>query len=377
MMKRPTHGSETWIPTFLLLALSLGPGCASRDPSGRPGGPELASPSEPESPMADPADPDRTAESAPSEPGSAPLPTPAAAALAHGDQEFRARRYAEAFAPYHESIELAEASGEQGVLVEALSQVARLHSIQKPLAKGQPYLDRAARLANPEEPTPWTRFLTVRGVFEREAGQQAAAKRTFLELLDYAEDRGLHDTAQDAIHHLAIATPLEEQIQWALRGIELAESSGEKRWLAVLWNNLGNSYEDAHKPKEALSAWLSARQYHYEVGTWLNKLIADWAVGRGYRLTLDLPAARQWIELCEDRFQRVHEVEPNETTTEWLGMCHWELGEIALLERDWAGAERELTRARKELVGVGIESWWPEGLGKLDASLEKAREATP
>lgn len=372
MMKRPARRPATLFLPFLL----LGPGCASGDPGNSKPDPQNPAPEEPgtsEGTMTETPDP------ALSDSGSAdaePTATPAAASLARGDQEFRARKYKEAFEPYLESIDLAEASGEQGVLVEALAQVARLHSIQKPLAKGQPYLDRAASLARPEESASWTRFLTVRGVFERESGRQAEAKQTFLELLDYAEKRDLHDTAQDAIHHLAIATPLEEQIQWALRGIELAERSDEKRWLAVLWNNLGNSYEDAHKPQDALAAWLSARQYHYEVGTWLNKLIADWAVGRGYRLTLDLSAARQWIELCEDRFQRVHGIEPNETTTEWLGMCHWELGEIALQERKFSEAERELSRARKELVGIGIQTWWSEGLEKLDASLAKAQGAT-
>jgi len=286
--------------------------------------------------------------------------------LREADGVFGARKYADALDRYRRCSELAEQEKNRSVQVEALAQVARCHSIAGKLDEGRPWLERAEKLASADEPLGWSRCLGVRGIFQRESGDKAKAKATFEEMHRYCVEKKLFKRAIDAIHHLAIVVPPEEQPGWALRGIAAAEQLKDDASLAVLWNNLGATYEDLKQLDKMLDAYLKAREYHYKTGGPLQKMNADWAVGHGYRLTGKLEEAEAWL-------RKTLPVAESLRDAEWVGWCRKELGETLLARGQKAAARDLLKSARAELVEAGIDKSWPEGFKSVDDALEKAR----
>jgi len=304
----------------------------------------------------------------------------ARALLVEADALFSAREYAAATEAYQRVSAAAEAEGDGTTRTEALAMVARGYSIQHELELGRPWLERAAALATPEAPLGWSRYLSVRGIFERESGERAVATRTFEELYAYCMAADLPERAIDAAHHVAIAAEPEQQIVWAKRGIAAAEAAHSERWLAVLWNNLGVTYESLDRPADVHDAYIRAREYHYRTGTETNKLIADWPVGRAYRLAGQLDEASSWNSEALGWAERRYKADPSPANAEWLGYVLQERGELGALgyprggwpfeplppfERAWG----YLMNARKYLVEGGIEESWPEGLAELDARI--------
>lgn len=287
-------------------------------------------------------------------------------ALADADALFRARKYEEARAAYEA---VAESASDASVRVEALAQIARCYSIQKRDAEGKPWLERAAALASENDPLGWSRYLIVRGVYEREADERDKAQKTFLACYEFCMAKRLFERAIDATHHLAIAAPREQQIEWAKLGIAAAEKGGYDQWLAVLWNNLGWTYDDLERYPEALDALGKARKYHHKIGSERSKLVADWSFAHAQRMVGNLQAAKMMLDATLATAKARFAAEPSNDTREWVGQCYWELGEVTAAHGDRTEGLRLLKQARTELVAAGIEKWWRKGLEKLDARI--------
>lgn len=281
-------------------------------------------------------------------------------ALGEADKVLRQGKTAEA-------LEMYKACGESDV--EALAQVARCLSLLGKLEEGREWLRKAAARAKETEPAGWSRYLGVRGIFERESGDRTKARATFEEMHAYCEGHGLWRRAVDAAHHVAIVAPPEEQAAWGLKGIAAAEKLGDEGWLAVLWNNLGATYEDLKQYAKMLEAYLKARDYHRKTGTPRQKMIAEWAVGHAYRLTGKLDDARALLERTLVEAERQHASEPSKASVEWVGWCKKDLGETLAAAGDRERGLALLREARAALVESGIESCWPEGLKALDETL--------
>ena len=299
--------------------------------------------------------------------------SPSAKLLRDADQLFGARKYAEALVRYRTCSEQAAKDGDRAAQVESLAQVARCYSIEGKLDEGRPWLERAEKLASAGEALGWSRCLGVRGIFQREAGDKAQAKATFEELHRYCVEKKLLKRAIDAIHHLAIVVPPEEQPAWALKGIAAAEQLKDEASLAVLWNNLGATYEDLKQFDKMLEAYLKAREYHHKSGGPLQKMIADWAVGHGYRLAGKFPDAETWLRKALPQARDLHASEPRPDTIEWVGWCQKDLGEVLLARGEKAAALDLLKGARTSLVEAGVDKSWPEGFKSVDEAIEKAR----
>jgi len=296
-----------------------------------------------------------------------------AASLRDADQLFGARKYAEALARYQSAAEQAAKDENRSAQVEALAQVARCFSIDGKLDEGRPWLERAEKLASAEEPLGWSRCLGVRGIFQRESGDKAKAKATFEEMHRYCVEKTLLKRAIDAIHHLAIVVPPEEQPAWALKGIAAAQELKDEAMLAVLWNNLGGTYEDLKQYDKMVEAYLRAREYHHKTGGPLQKMIADWAVGHGYRLAGKIPEAEAWLKRALPQARDLHAKEPRPDTAEWVGWCQKDLGELQLARGEKAAALDLLKQARAALLEAGMDKHWPEGFKSVDEAIEKAR----
>jgi tetratricopeptide (TPR) repeat protein len=270
------------------------------------------------------------------------------------DKIFQSRKYAEALELYRP---LAEAGN-----VEAMAQVARCLSLERKLVEGRTWLERARMAASKDEPLGWSRYLTVRGIYEREERDKPRAKATFEELHDYCLARGLLRQAVDAVHHVAIVVPLEEQPTWNLKGIAAAEKIGDAGWLAVLWNNLGATYEELKQYDGMLAAYLKAREYHQASGGEIQKLIADWAVGHAYRLTGQMKQARELLEPTLAWAERMND-------PEWTALCRKDLGHALAALGEKEKALDLLKSARAGLVRAGYEKSWPAALEEIDAAI--------
>lgn len=260
---------------------------------------------------------------------------------------------------YPEALEAYRALADGPDRVEAMAQVARCYSILGKLDEGQPWLDRALEAGSPDEPKGWSRTLGVRGIFERERGDRAAAKKTFIEMHAYCEKHELWRRAIDATHHIAIIDP---DPAWGLKGIAAAEKLNDIGWLAVLWNNLGATYEDLKQYEKALEAYVKAREYHHAGSDDGRKLAADWAVAHAMRLCGKLDEAKPRLEAVLERGD-----------AEWAGHALNDLGETyAALDRRDEAIDR-LVRARAKLVEAGMGEHWPEILKRIDGRLALLR----
>ncbi len=280
------------------------------------------------------------------------------AGLKEADAVFAKRDWGAALESYRKVAESASGSDR----VEALAQVARCLSLLGKLDEGRPWLEKAAKLADAAQPGGWSRTLGVRGIFERESGDKAAARKTFEELYAYCRDRNLPRRAVDAVHHLALVVPPEEQPAWALKGIAEAEKLGDEAWLAVLWNNLGATYEDLKLHPKALEAYLKARDYHHKTGGEFQKHVADWAVGHAYRLLGKTAEARPLLEAA-------HAWGATQDG-EWKGWTKKDLGLVLAALGDRERGVAMVKEARQALLDAGMDKHWPESIVTLDQELE-------
>ena len=284
--------------------------------------------------------------------------------LREADALFKKREVDSALERYRAAAE----SGDERVRVEALSQVARCLSIQKKLDEAETVLGGVA--VRPEEKHGWTRFLGVRGILERERGEKAKARATFEEMYDYSMSHDLPLRAIDAAHHVAIVGTPEEQIEWGRKGIAAAEAAEDDGWLAVLWNNLGATYDDLKRYIESLTCYRKAREYHHRTGTEHQKMVADWAVGHACRLVGQYGEAVGILERTLAQVEERHSKKADPESIEWVGWCAYDLGEACVglgLEEDGLKLMR---RGRDALVEAKISEWWPDRLKQINARLE-------
>jgi tetratricopeptide (TPR) repeat protein len=128
--------------------------------------------------------------------------------------------------------------------------------------------------------------LLERGRVLRSSGSPATAVPLFEQALRAAQSAGLDALAADAAHMLAIATEGEEQIAWARRALEIADSSEDpraRRWTASITHNLGWTLHDLGRYDEAMEQWRRALALREERGEPEPLRIARWTVARGLR----------------------------------------------------------------------------------------------
>ncbi len=250
----------------------------------------------------------------------------------------------------------AEASGDRAVHVEALALVARCYFLEGHAADGQIWLERAEKHSVREEPLGYSRCRQVRGLFERSRGNQDKALEIFEDLYSYCRGQGLFERALNAAHHLALLAPLDGQVVWARRAISAAQDAGNEALLAILWNNLGLTYDRMDRPMEALASYRRARWYHYRTGTEREKLISDWAVGRALRMAGRDREAFLWLSDVALRAENRWQANPMPDEQEWRGHALQELGEVQAVLGLVPEAIQSLELARRSFLGLEAET---------------------
>ena len=288
--------------------------------------------------------------------------------LNQGDTLFRDRQYSEALETYSQAVDQARKEFNRSVETEALAQVARMHLVRGEKDAGRPFLAEAAARADDSDPMGWSRYLGVRGRFEWQDNELAAARATFDTMYTYCSVNALHGRAVDAAHMIAIVaeTP-EEQIEWGRKGIEAAEAAEGEQWLGPLWNNLGATYWDNKQFDSALACYERAREYHWRHSNELAKLFADYHIGMTLRHLGRHDEARQWLRPVLAWAERLG----NHGA---IGQACEDLGEVYLAEGNTAEGLALLQRAREEYKLEKYDRTWPEiwtNINKRLAELEK------
>lgn len=290
--------------------------------------------------------------------------------LEEADQAFRNRQYAEAGTLFEGVASDALATEDVETYVEAAAMRARSFLIQGDADGGRPWLARAEERADPAAARGWSRYLGVRGRFEREDGDRETAAATFLEMFDYARENELYDRAADAAHMVALTGDPDQKFEWAARGIEMAEKGNMVGWLGPLWNNLGWDYVDAGRYDEARAALENAREYHYLGTADIPKLIADYSVAHVVRLQGNLEEARAAMRPVFARAEELKE-EGNPDAIEWMALSRWELGEIAISSGEVGVGLGMLEKALGELEEAGMPIWDEADWQKRSARVEE------
>jgi tetratricopeptide (TPR) repeat protein len=239
--------------------------------------------------------------------------------LKQADETFNANRYDEAEGMYERARVSARDAGNLSVEIEATAQRARCNLTQDRFDSAKAWLDRAKAIAAPEQPSGWARYLGVKGRWEWRNGRSEAAVPIFVEMYDFATAHKLYYHQVDAAHMVAIVAPLDQQEEWALKGIKDAEASSSTRWLGPLWNNLGGTYCDLKRYDDAVNAYKEAREYHWRFGSEMNKFWADYSVGYALRLEGKFDEAMTWLSPCLAWAQRLGDHDAIGSTDEQIG----------------------------------------------------------
>ncbi|MFT4648465.1 MAG: tetratricopeptide (TPR) repeat protein [Glaciecola sp.] len=274
------------------------------------------------------------------------------AMLAEGAIRLSQREIRVARRAFEMAARAAEAGGDRAVHVEALALVARCYFLEDLPADGQIWLELAEKNSDREEPLGYSRCRQVRGLFERSLGNQDLALEIFEDLYKFCRQEGLFERALSAAHHLAMLAPLDGQVIWARRAIAAAQEAGNEALLAILWNNLGLTYDRMIRPMEALASYRRARWYHYRTGAEREKLIADWAVGRALRLVERDREAFLWLSDVALRAEIRWQANPMPEQQQWRGHAHQELGEVQAQLGLVPEALQSLEISRRSFLGL-------------------------
>lgn len=223
-----------------------------------------------------------------------------------------------------------------------LSQIARTHSLIGEFDDANARLDEAEALGS-SDPTVLAYLAIERGRTHNSAGDATSATALFEHAFELFSQAGAEAAAIDAAHMVAISGSPAQQIEWARKGLELAEASSDaraRRWRGPLLNNLGWSLHDQGRFDEALQAFVSAQAVREESAEAEPIAIAKWSVARCLR---SLGRVQEAIAI-----QRALLPERNDD-----GFVHEELGELLTTAGDHDEARAHFARAHELLSPLG------------------------
>lgn len=252
--------------------------------------------------------------------------------------------------------ELAKHPKDSREALEIETQIARTQGLVRQFADAGRTLDAIRPKLDGVPARVKVRYLLERGRARNSSGDKSAAVPLFKEALEVsASDKlpGADYYRVDALHMLGIAAPTGEQLDWNLKALAAASSSGEERargWAASLHNNIGWTYFERGDYATALDHWRKALPLREATGNAVAIRIARWTVARGLRATGELDDARK-IQLAL--------AAETEAANDPDGYVYEELAEIALAQGDQASARSWAAKAHPLL--------------KDDPSMEAAR----
>ena len=170
--------------------------------------------------------------------------------------------------------------------LEMLTPIARAQGLQRKFNKAHQTLDQVERRLNAAISREKIRYLLERGRVLNTSGDTEASHKYFEKALEMATQLSQDSYAVDALHMLAIVAPPASSLDFNLRAIALAESSGQanaRSWLASLYNNTGWSYHELGEYASALEMFEKAEKARVQNESASEIRIARWCVARALR----------------------------------------------------------------------------------------------
>ena len=225
---------------------------------------------------------------------------------------------------FRELIPLAMESGNISYFAQLLTQIARAEGLQGKFKEAHSTLDTVEAMLTAKLVVPTVRYLLERGRVFNSNDEKDKAKPLFLDAWKIAIAEGQDFYAVDAAHMLGIAETPENQIEWNLKAIVLAEKSTDgkaNRWLGALYNNTGWTYHDLGQYENALELFEKCLKWHQEEDNETATRIAKWTVGRVYRSLGRIDEAIETQKELEQEFLEKG-LEPDGYVYEELAECY-------------------------------------------------------
>ncbi len=194
---------------------------------------------------------------------------------------------AETEAKFREILPVAVASKDPSYHSQLLTQIARTQGLQRKFEEAHQSLNEAVKLLPDADNRARVRYLLEKGRVLNSSGNSSEAKPLFLEAWNLARRSGEDGFAVDAAHMVAIAELPENQVEWNLKALELAEKSADpraKKWKGSLYNNMGWTLFESKKYDGALDMFQKALVWRQEQGQTTESRIARWCVAKTLRV---------------------------------------------------------------------------------------------
>ncbi len=239
----------------------------------------------------------------------------------------------------------AEASGDASYHAQLLTQIARAQGLQRRFEAAHETLDRASVFLEVDLKTARIRYLLERGRVFNSSGHVDQARPLFLQAWESAQAAIEDFYAVDAAHMMAIVEPSEQQMEWNLKALTLAESSEQPRahtWLGSLYNNIGWTYHDLKQYDEALAIFEKALDWREQQGDPQTTRIAQWSVARTLR---SLGRVQEALDRQRDLLRQHEQAGSSDGYVyEEIAECLLALGESEAARAYFANAYAELAK---------------------------------
>jgi len=249
------------------------------------------------------------------------------------------------------------------------TQIARTQSLRRQFADAHATLDIIESKLDNAPSHIRVRYLLERGRTFNSSGLPERAVPLFSEALSLAECNRDEFYAVDAAHMLGIAAPVQERARWNAKALEMTERSSDartKRWLAPLYNNLGQAHLEGGRYAMALDYFAKALPAWEARGDAGSVRVARWMIARAQRSLGQLDEAEKAQRALLAEYDQQDEAD---------GYVYEELAEIALARGDVLAARLWAGKAYATLSGdQGLAAREPDRLKRLS---EIAGNAAP
>lgn len=267
--------------------------------------------------------------------------------------------------------ELAKWPSEDPQALIIATQIARTQGLRREFADAQATLDAIeSRLGNAPSHVR-VRYLLERGRAFNSSGSPERALPLFADALSLAQCDGDEFYAIDAAHMLGITAPPTERLDWSRKGLAMAERATApraKRWLAPLYNNIGQTYLEQGDYAPALDYFRKALPAWESRGDPGSVRVAHWMIGRAQRALGQLDDAEKTQRALLAEYEKIGEP---------YGYVYEELAEIALARGDASAAQPWAAKAHAALEDDAYpQANEPGRLARLDRIAQGRLPAT-
>ncbi len=291
--------------------------------------------------------------------------------LAQADRVFEAGAFQEAVELYKLASVAARTEKDETRFVEAAAQVASAYSMLGQPQEGTRWLAQARDAEVRREDPAFGRVLLASALRARDAGDEASAETQLHGLFVWSMEQARFGWAMQASTLGSVVAAPADRIAWCERGLQAAQASEERSWLAAAYQSLGYAHEEAGDYETAVMELRKARDLA-RAGT-RERLRADWALAHNLRLAGKSEEAASLLLRAIPAAKAFHARGFAVRDAEWLGRCHEEWAECLVERGQWRNALRAFQSARQAYLLADIQDLAPSKWQALEARIAQIK----